>query len=247
MENQRFIDCALQQKYITLKNLKECRDIQKNLPTLGIDQILQTHGFLDESKCSIVNAILKYKDESLLKKFDTNRMRKKDRIIAGVLVNEKILTVEMIGQIINLQKQLKQSGQKFPLINVIIAKKNLWQDASWENWENLNGNGSNEIIYFTKVGEEGKAFLINKENISMKLIGKNEWTIGRFATSNRIVIEETTVSRIHCKLIFKNDQWQITDMMSVSGVYLNGNRILKEIISNNDILRIGSKQFEIKM
>ena len=73
----KFIDCALQQKYITLNDLEECRLIQKRYPTLSTDQILRTHGFIDNAKCSIIEALLKYKDEDGQPRLLTSVKRKK--------------------------------------------------------------------------------------------------------------------------------------------------------------------------
>lgn len=247
--NQKFIDCALQQGYITLKHVKECKEIQQNFPTLTIEQILITHGFLEESKCKIIRAILKYKNEDVGKKLDTGVKRKKDRLVADVLLHSNIATSDDVLKLVSLQKQLKKEGMSYPLLNVVIAKHVLWENGEWENWFELPKNEMHkEIIFVIANGENrGKSFYINKEEISMKFLAQGDWTIGRFPTTNKIVIDDSTVSRVHAKFAFDRTQWTVADMMSSLGVYINDEQIKKKPLHNNDILCIGPKQFQIKV
>lgn len=248
MENNKFIDCALQQKYISLKNINECKEIQKNFPSLSIEQILKTHGFIDDGKCNAINAILKYKNEEDKPRVVTSVKRKKDKDAANVLLKEGFIDSDKLLKLTDLQKKLENEGQKYPLINIAIAKNILWENGHWDNWyaKDENVNYPNIIYLIAKGVNRGKAYLIDIENFSISLIGEKEWTIGRFP-SNQIIVQESVVSRIHCKLIFEKDHWVIADLMSSSGVFLNKERIVKKILHHEDKIKIGSKLFDIKI
>ncbi|BBM82323.1 FHA domain-containing protein [Candidatus Uabimicrobium amorphum] len=247
--NQKFIDCALQQKYITLKHVQECKEIQQNFPTMSIEQILVTHGFLDESKCKIIRAILKYKNEELGEELDTSVKRKRDRDVADALLQSGIVTKDDILKLVALQKQLKKEGMSYPLINVVIAKHVLWENGEWENWFELSKTEMyKEIIFVIATGSHsGKSFYINKEELLLKFLSNGDWTIGRFANTNKIVVEDSTVSRVHAKFAFDGHKCTVADMMSSLGIYVNEEKTKKKQLQNNDILRVGPKQFKIKV
>ncbi|WP_372369255.1 FHA domain-containing protein [Candidatus Uabimicrobium sp. HlEnr_7] len=247
--SQKFIDCALQQKYITLKHVQECKEIQQNFPTLTIEQILITHNFLDEAKAKIIHAILKYKNEELDEKLNTTVKRKKDRVVADVLLHEELVTSDEILKLVSLQKRLQKEGMNYSLINVAIAKGFLWPNGEWGNWIELPKNEQHkEILFLIKSDKNaGKSFLINKEELLIKFLAKGDWTIGRFANTNKVVVDDNTVSRVHCKFSIAQEQWTVADMMSSLGIYVNEEKVQKKQLKNNDIIRIAQKQFHVKV
>jgi pSer/pThr/pTyr-binding forkhead associated (FHA) protein len=58
-------------------------------------------------------------------------------------------------------------------------------------------------------------------------LSKDEVTIGS-APSNDLIIEDATVSRRHARLTraAAQDEYQITDLGSTNGTYVNGRRVL---------------------
>ena len=64
-------------------------------------------------------------------------------------------------------------------------------------------------------------------------------TIGR-SVSRDIILNDSTVSRAHCEIVFRNDMWMVIDSGSANGISLNGEPVTKTIIQNGDELCVGS-------
>ena len=78
-------------------------------------------------------------------------------------------------------------------------------------------------------------------------LSKDEVTIGS-APSNDLIIEDPTVSRSHARLTraAARDEYQITDLGSTNGTYVNGRRVLGAApIRKGDELRIGAARFTL--
>lgn len=70
-------------------------------------------------------------------------------------------------------------------------------------------------------------------------------TIGR-APSNTIILPDSFVSTKHAKLAYRDGKWWLADLGSRNGVWLNGERIEKEMqVRPDDLLTIG--QVELKL
>ncbi|PIP65640.1 hypothetical protein COU77_03830 [Candidatus Peregrinibacteria bacterium CG10_big_fil_rev_8_21_14_0_10_49_16] len=71
-------------------------------------------------------------------------------------------------------------------------------------------------------------------------VTKSPTIVGRHWTAD-IRLPLADVSRRHCELLWKNDQWTVRDLESLNGTSVNENQINKEIpLQEGDILRIGS-------
>ena len=67
-------------------------------------------------------------------------------------------------------------------------------------------------------------------------------SIGR-GSDNLIVLEEDYISRRHCRIHRKEKEgFFLQDMDSKNGVFLNGNRVFKAILKNNDRIQLGEKE-----
>jgi hypothetical protein len=79
---------------------------------------------------------------------------------------------------------------------------------------------------------------------------KNEWLIGRAtdtAQGNiRIDAAQTSVSRVHAKLIRTANGFFIEDLESTQGTTVNGKRILKKKITPDDTVMLGSYTLNIR-
>jgi FHA domain len=78
-------------------------------------------------------------------------------------------------------------------------------------------------------------------------LSKDEVTIGS-APSNDLIIEDATVSRRHARLTraAAQDEYQITDLGSTNGTYVNGRRVLGSApIRKGDELRVGAARFTL--
>ena len=64
---------------------------------------------------------------------------------------------------------------------------------------------------------------------------------------NGIVLAENTVSRHHARLLRDNQgQFTLTDLGSANGVYINGTRIQRAILSSGDEIKIGDNYFRFQ-
>ncbi len=75
----------------------------------------------------------------------------------------------------------------------------------------------------------------------------NNTTIGR-DISNEIVLASSYISKYHCKLTKKDDQWLLSDLQSTNGTFLNSEKISRTTaLRDNDILMLGSSDFTYKI
>jgi pSer/pThr/pTyr-binding forkhead associated (FHA) protein len=87
-----------------------------------------------------------------------------------------------------------------------------------------------ERAYFQILGEDGRNRLIE--------LGADEVIIGRSPECG-IQLDEDSVSRKHSRVVFRNEEYQIEDLNSTNGVYVNGVRVVKCALRNNDHIEIG--------
>ena len=79
---------------------------------------------------------------------------------------------------------------------------------------------------------------------SLTFGGKNELSIGRDEKSD-IRIDGLQISNRHARLVSNNAGIFIEDQNSTNGVYVNGNRVSRQILTPNDAVQIGSFQIRI--
>jgi pSer/pThr/pTyr-binding forkhead associated (FHA) protein len=68
--------------------------------------------------------------------------------------------------------------------------------------------------------------------------------VGRH-TDTDVRLPLADVSRRHCRFVFAEGRWQVFDLNSLNGVYVNGERVSHAVLQNHDIVRIGSYSFEV--
>jgi pSer/pThr/pTyr-binding forkhead associated (FHA) protein len=73
-----------------------------------------------------------------------------------------------------------------------------------------------------------------------------EMVIGRQSAAD-IRLRSPEVSRRHCRLVFADGQWQVFDLSSLNGVWVNGLRVQRATLQNNDILHIGNYDFVVQI
>jgi pSer/pThr/pTyr-binding forkhead associated (FHA) protein len=74
--------------------------------------------------------------------------------------------------------------------------------------------------------------------ISEIFLEKDLISIGR-SPSNDICIDNLAVSSCHAKISRRNNTFQIEDLNSTNGTFVNDKRVLNAILSNNDVIMIG--------
>ncbi len=89
-------------------------------------------------------------------------------------------------------------------------------------------------------------FLVTSRPKSIAL-KPGDYRVGR-EEDNDIILNEFTVSRKHCLLLFKKGGWWIKDLRSKNGVYVEGKRIKgKEELKNGMKIHIGSIPIEVRL
>lgn len=70
--------------------------------------------------------------------------------------------------------------------------------------------------------------------------------IGRHSDADvRLALPD--VSRRHCRVMFSDGCWQILDLNSLNGVFVNGNRVRQATLDQGDLIRIGGLTFEVEV
>ena len=70
-----------------------------------------------------------------------------------------------------------------------------------------------------------------------------ELTLGR-SSSNKIVIKDPYISKIHFKITKDENEFFIEDLNSANGTFLNGEKIEDVIVlTNSDVIRVGEIEF----
>ena len=62
-----------------------------------------------------------------------------------------------------------------------------------------------------------------------------------------LILSSQSVSRWHCILDVTADGIQVTDLHSLNGTYVNDRRIIRQLLKNNDQLRIGEVSFLVSI
>ena len=84
---------------------------------------------------------------------------------------------------------------------------------------------------------------LTKTNTFESLEIHNNCTIGR-DVSNEIVLSSSYISKYHCKLTKKENQWLLCDLQSTNGTFLNGEKITRPTaLRDKDLIMLGSEDF----
>jgi pSer/pThr/pTyr-binding forkhead associated (FHA) protein len=90
-----------------------------------------------------------------------------------------------------------------------------------------------ERAYLKILKADGKG-----EIIELGSLGVNEAVIGR-SLDCEIRLGVDSVSRKHARVALRNEEYHIEDMNSTNGVYVNGVKVVKCVLRDNDQIEIG--------
>jgi pSer/pThr/pTyr-binding forkhead associated (FHA) protein len=89
--------------------------------------------------------------------------------------------------------------------------------------------------------------LLSGEEIDAKQFSASEITIGRSA-SNDFAVPDDTVSARHSRLRFHHNQWWLEDLNSTNGTYLNDERVIgPTVVVAGDEVRCGQVNLLIQV
>jgi pSer/pThr/pTyr-binding forkhead associated (FHA) protein len=95
-----------------------------------------------------------------------------------------------------------------------------------------------------------KAFDVIPLRLTLQTSGRSidvtqpEVVIGRHTEADlRLPLPD--VSRRHCRLVYAEGRWQVFDLDSLNGVYVNGYRVKQAYLDEDDTLRVGGFVFDV--
>ncbi|MBU1896537.1 FHA domain-containing protein, partial [Myxococcota bacterium] len=94
------------------------------------------------------------------------------------------------------------------------------------------------LLYRTSDGTEQEHVLDPNER---------EYTIGRHPECTVTVLQQTSVSRRHARILFDGRDYTLEDLKSSNGTYLNNQRIMQTALRQGDSFRCGDLQFEFSL
>jgi pSer/pThr/pTyr-binding forkhead associated (FHA) protein len=77
-------------------------------------------------------------------------------------------------------------------------------------------------------------------------LNRPEMLVGRHSESD-VRLRSPEVSRRHCRFVFAEGQWQVFDLNSLNGVWVNGLRVQHAVLQNKDVVHIGAYDFEVEI
>lgn len=77
-------------------------------------------------------------------------------------------------------------------------------------------------------------------------LNRSETVVGRHHEANlRLPLPD--VSRRHCRILFVDGAWQVCDLNSLNGVYVNDERVQQAVLRHHDMVRIGGFLFQVDL
>ena len=74
-----------------------------------------------------------------------------------------------------------------------------------------------------------------------------EILIGR-DMENDLQLDDETVSGVHARIFFRNNQWMIEDLHSTNGTFINDERITTStVLVSQDVIACGARHFSITL
>lgn len=67
-------------------------------------------------------------------------------------------------------------------------------------------------------------------------------TLGR-DVANNIVVDDDSVSLVHARLVEKNGDWRVLNLLSTNGTWINNNKVSDGPLRDGDSVRFGEVQF----
>ena len=83
-----------------------------------------------------------------------------------------------------------------------------------------------------------------RQGVAYRLSGPGDVVLGRLPTAN-IYLDDSKVSRVHCRFRDDPDGCMIEDLGSTNGTFVNGSRITEALLKPDDLLIVGLHEFRV--
>jgi hypothetical protein len=140
--------------------------------------------------------------------------------------NDRLKSIE--DRNMQLQDQLRQSKES----KTVVTPK---EPQKFDLKRTMIGGGGGSPMLLVSAANFSKNFPLNKQKL----------TIGR-TNSNDIMIPEQTVSSNHASLVNEGGNWFIVDNNSTNGTFVNGTRVSRQKLNNNDTIKLGAANLKIQ-
>jgi pSer/pThr/pTyr-binding forkhead associated (FHA) protein len=77
-------------------------------------------------------------------------------------------------------------------------------------------------------------------------LARPDMTFGRHSTADvRLALPD--VSRRHCRFVFRDERWEVIDLGSLNGTYVNEQRLQEAVLCHGDTVRVGGLTFRVDL
>lgn len=70
--------------------------------------------------------------------------------------------------------------------------------------------------------------------------------VGR-SPDNHVSLPDSSVGKRHCSISIRDRSFQVEDLQSVNGVFVNGQKVLKAFLKDGDSIRLGSSEMQFRL
>lgn len=272
--DDEFLQVALEQKFITPKELQEVKKIRQKGATMDdIGEILVGQNVIGEKQYNVVRTILRHKTKKIDRKnILVSRSEEEvaiDQDFRKKVLQEGLVEEEDVEKCLLIQKEMLQDGQNPSLLEIMLERGYInHDDLPYLEAEEI-GFSHDALLEFLRKEKEPKPLpvvpekkldqtgkrkrlppilevIAGEEKGQIFPLTKEENSIGRQKTGE-VCLQDTRISRLHCKINYlENHGWEIVDLESTYGVFVNGNKVEKTFLRNHDKIQIGKTILEIK-
>ena len=261
--DEEFLQIAIERNFITQQHAQEALKLQTQMAEKKvIGDILLENKWILESQCNVVKIFLRYKTRKVpqVSPMEKKWGMEKDHELAQKALKEGLISTEKLIECVFKQKEMDCQGKSISLSTIMVEKGYiLSSDLEYLEQGGTEATGKYPVQHPEKPVTNSSTNVSQLHFLAPILVGlsepcksrvftlsKKENFIGRARGAN-IHIEHSSVSRIHCKLHYIEAQgWEIVDMMSTHGIFINETKIKKYLLRNRDKIQLGEVSLEIR-
>jgi pSer/pThr/pTyr-binding forkhead associated (FHA) protein len=77
-------------------------------------------------------------------------------------------------------------------------------------------------------------------------LSRPDMLLGRHSDAD-VRLPTPDISRRHCRFVFSNGEWEVYDLNSLNGLYVNGERVRQTTLQHQDLVAVGSFRLEVDL